>query len=107
MRVRVPPPASAERPLLSSSSDASSGYYFGDGRYRPGAVFTIEPGIHIAGVGGRAPRHAPEPPLHGRHNTGVRIEDDYVITPTGLRRISSAPREIDEIETLMKKRLAS
>ena len=37
-------------------------------------------------------------------NTGVRIEYSYVISDKGLDRVSNAPREIDEIEALMKKR---
>jgi Xaa-Pro aminopeptidase len=31
---------------------------------------------------------------------GVRIEDDYVLTPEGLVRITDVPREIDAIEAL-------
>jgi hypothetical protein len=34
-------------------------------------------------------------------NIGVRIEDDYLVTPTGVEWISPAPREIAEIEALM------
>jgi Xaa-Pro aminopeptidase len=36
------------------------------------------------------------------NNIGVRIEDDYVITPKGVEWLSRAPREIREIEELMK-----
>ncbi|MCG6956027.1 MAG: aminopeptidase P N-terminal domain-containing protein [Gemmatimonadetes bacterium] len=88
-------------------------YYLGDGTYHPGDVFTIEPGIYISQASLDA---LPDTPRNRRfiaavrakvkeyENTGVRIEDDYVITPTGVRRISTAPREIDEIEALMKQR---
>ena len=38
----------------------------------------------------------------------MRIEDDYIITTNGLERISSGvPREIGEVEALMKKRPAA
>ena len=37
-------------------------------------------------------------------NSGVRIEDDYIVTDKGTERISRAPREIEEIEALMRSR---
>jgi hypothetical protein len=35
-------------------------------------------------------------------NIGVRIEDDYIGTDTGVEWISRAPREIDEVEAAMR-----
>jgi Xaa-Pro aminopeptidase len=44
---------------------------------QPNMVVTIEPGIYIPGWG------------------GVRIEDDYWITPDGCERLTSLPREME------------
>jgi Xaa-Pro aminopeptidase len=88
-------------------------FYAPDHLFKEGDAFTIEPGIYvsptmldalpdtpknrafIAKVRDVARRYA---------NTGVRIEDDYIITDRGLERISLVPREPDEIEALMAKR---
>jgi Xaa-Pro aminopeptidase len=85
-------------------------FYEGDRTFRPGDAFTIEPGIYISS---RALAALPDTPRNRAfiakvkaavakyEATGVRIEDDYIVTPTGLERISTAPREIAEIEALM------
>jgi len=51
----------------------------------PGMVVTIEPGIYI-----------PE------ENIGIRIEDDFLVTPTGYQMLTARlPRNPDEIESIM------
>ena len=51
----------------------------------PGMVFTIEPGVYI-----------PEEKL------GVRIEDDFLVTETGVKMLSARlPRSPDEVEAVM------
>lgn len=46
---------------------------------QPGAVFTIEPGIYLQGVG------------------GVRIEDDVIVTGDGVEVLTSYPKELTVI----------
>jgi Xaa-Pro aminopeptidase len=88
-------------------------YYTGERKFREGDAFTIEPGIYISTDALDALPDTPRNRAFIAHvrtavqrynNTGVRIEDDYVITPTGLERMSNAPREIAEIEAMMKTR---
>ena len=92
-------------------------FYYGDGTYKVGDAFTIEPGIYISTRTLDALPDTPRnrafiarvrPAVERYQNIGVRIEDDYVVTATGLERISSGvPREIAEVEALMKKRPAA
>jgi Xaa-Pro aminopeptidase len=87
-------------------------YYFG-GVIRQGSAFTIEPGIYVRAnvldVLPDTPRNRAlvarlRPTVERYKNIGIRIEDDYIVTDRGVEWISRAPREIDEIERLMRER---
>ena len=85
-------------------------YYF-TGKLEPGSAFTIEPGIYVRE---NLMEILPNTPgnaallngIRGAHakyrNIGVRIEDDYLVTSKGVEWVSRAPREMAEIEALMK-----
>ncbi|MBV6497381.1 MAG: aminopeptidase P family protein [Acidobacteria bacterium ACB1] len=78
----------------------------------PGMVFTIEPGIYIRAD---ALDYLPDTPkakefkakvmpaFERYKNIGVRIEDDVLVTPTGIDWLSKRlPRTMKEIEDFMK-----
>jgi Xaa-Pro aminopeptidase len=60
----------------------------------PGMVLTLEPGLYVRPADG-----VPE----AFWNTGIRIEDDAIVTPDGCELITrGVPVEVDEIEALMR-----
>jgi Xaa-Pro aminopeptidase len=92
--------------------DPMQGYY--DERvFRPGDAFTIEPGLYVST---RLLDILPDTPRNRAfaarvraavlrfQNTGVRIEDDYIVRPNGVERITPAPREIAEVEAAIARR---
>ncbi|MDR1164044.1 MAG: aminopeptidase P N-terminal domain-containing protein [Candidatus Accumulibacter sp.] len=58
----------------------------------PGMTLTVEPGLYF-----RPGCAAPE----AFHGTGVRIEDDVLVTETGAEVYTSAPKTVAEIESLV------
>ncbi|MEO8451655.1 MAG: M24 family metallopeptidase, partial [Gemmatimonadota bacterium] len=87
--------------------------YSGDHTFKEGDAFTIEPGVYITHKlldilpdtpKNRAFIAKARSAVERYKDTGVRIEDDYIIVDNKLVWITRAPREIDEIETLIKQR---
>ena len=84
--------------------------WYGTGTFQPGDVFTIEPGIYVSR---KLLEILPDTPrnramiakvrtaVERYHDTGIRIEDDYLVTDRGAEWLSRAPREIAEVETEM------
>jgi Xaa-Pro aminopeptidase len=79
------------------------GQYKVDGTPRPlepGMVFTVEPGLYIAA-------DADDLPAEFR-GLGVRIEDDVLVTATGVEVLSAAiPKHVTELDALRDEALAS
>jgi Xaa-Pro aminopeptidase len=87
--------------------------YYDDRTFQEGDAFTIEPGIYVSL---RQLEILPDTPrnrafaarvratVERYQGTGIRIEDDYVITDRGLEWITRLPRELEEVEAAIRQR---
>jgi Xaa-Pro aminopeptidase len=83
----------------------------GVAKFAPGMTFTNEPGIYIRPDALEVLPHTPEndkliaaigPAFEKYKGIGVRIEDDMVITPDGVRWMTEAlPRKMSDIEAFI------
>jgi Xaa-Pro aminopeptidase len=65
-------------------------------KLEPGMIFTVEPGLYFAADDRRVPEKY--------RGIAVRIEDDVLVTKDGNRVLTAGvPKEVDEIEALMRK----
>jgi Xaa-Pro aminopeptidase len=86
-------------------------YYDPPNVFRPGDVFTVEPGVYVDPTifdglpdtpRNRAMIARLRPVMQRYPNLGVRIEDDYLVTDTGVELLSGGvPRDPDAVEALM------
>jgi Xaa-Pro aminopeptidase len=77
-----------------------AGEYKENGAWRPlqpGMMLTVEPGCYVRPAEGVPEQY---------WNIGIRIEDDYVVTEQGVEWVSRAPREIAEVEAMMRETIA-
>jgi Xaa-Pro aminopeptidase len=77
-----------------------------------GMAFVIEPGLYIreSALDGleRTPQNSAfiesvRAAVTKYKDIGVRIEDSFLLTETGLKRLSTVPRTIEEIETFLRR----
>jgi Xaa-Pro aminopeptidase len=86
---------------------------YDDGVFKVGDAFTIEPGLYISPAlldilpdtpKNRAFANRVRAAVTRYQNTGIRIEDSYLISERGLERLSLVPRDLEEIEALTRRR---
>lgn len=78
--------------------------------HQPGMVITIEPGIYFIEA------HLNDPKTRKKYKKfvnwnkvdtyrsvgGIRIEDDILVTKKGYKNLTTVPKEIKQIEKIMK-----